>query len=776
MNAAEFIALLGEPAKARPEGTGWKVCCPAHKDQRPSLSVSDGSDGRTLIHCHAGCTPEAVCAAARITLADLMPMRTPVTPRPQIVATYDYHDADGKLLFQVVRISPNGFRQRRPDPEKPGEWMWNTKGIKKVLYRLPEIMRDIQASKPIFVCEGEKDVLAMESNDFTATSNPGGAGKWHDDYSEVLSGADVIIIGDKDNPGRNHAQQVAGNLHGKAKSVRVVEMPDINGQPVKDPADFFAAGGTPSQILDILKATPVWAPQGVPLATDGIMSEPSFAAATAEMRGAIVSILRDGNLTSNQQRTEIAKVVVQALAGRGRLFFHAERKDYDSAMYFDNERKQLLRIRSDAFSAWLSEWVYVNRADAIFKYISSQVETEALAGLHTTGILPESFWAWRPSAIYLSNGDGSIVKIRPGKVEIVDNGADGILFAAGNTLAAWSLGEPKDPFLTCLLFGGASCTAGHGLDLLRLWIVSLPTNPASKPPLCLAGAIGSGKTRLAKGIDEFFGLPIVINKVDDLGLDSFWPSLDAGGLFTLDNCDTHIKWLPDAVAAAATDGCDQRRKLYTDADHVTLRARAWLALTTANPTFATDAGLADRLLLVRMNRRMDETSDARLSDQIRENRNAGLSFIAHTLATALADTEFTPPGLNQRHPDFAAFAVRIGRALGREAEAIAALKQAESDKSAFCLENDPVGVALLAYLRSAQAFNGTASDLVPKLVEMDGELAGRLSPKGLSKRLAALWPHLQKMLAVASKETDRKGFLVFRFKIAEIADIETPFH
>jgi hypothetical protein len=58
---------------------------------------------------------------------------------------------------------------------------------------------------------------------------------------------------------------------------------------------------------------------------------------------------------------------------------------------------------------------------------------------------------------------------------------------------------------------------------------------------------------------------------------------------------------------------------------------------------------------------------------------------------------------------------------------------------------------------------------------MDGELAERLSAKRLAKRLSAIWPHLQSTLATASKETDRKGFLVFRFKSVEIADFEMPF-
>jgi hypothetical protein len=45
--------------------------CPAHQDKDPSLSVADGDDGRVLIKCHAGCTPEDIVARLGLTMADL---------------------------------------------------------------------------------------------------------------------------------------------------------------------------------------------------------------------------------------------------------------------------------------------------------------------------------------------------------------------------------------------------------------------------------------------------------------------------------------------------------------------------------------------------------------------------------------------------------------------------------------------------------------------------------------------------------------------------------
>jgi hypothetical protein len=361
-------------------------------------------------------------------------------------------------------------------------------------------------------------------------------------------------------------------------------------------------------------------------------------------------------------------------------------------------------------------------------------------------------------------------------MELCDNGSEGVLFAAGKTLKPWNVeAVPADPFETCRLFSNARTAATHGKDLLRAWLYSLPTNPPCKPPACLSGDIGSGKTRLARGMAELYGLPFNAQKVEESSEADFWPALDSGGLVCFDNADSRTRWLADALACAATGGSQRRRRLYTNSDLVTLRANAWLIVTTANPTFASDAGLADRLLLVRTHRAEGDSSDAALSDEISANRDAGLVHIAETLAAALKDTQPTPAGLNQRHPDFAAFAVRIGRALSRENETVAALQSAEADKANFCLENDTIAAALLAYLRSVGTFTGTAAELAPHLVEMDGDLRDKLSAKRLSKRLTALWPHVAKALATARRETDRKGFIVFTLKArpAEIADFQT---
>jgi 5S rRNA maturation endonuclease (ribonuclease M5) len=765
MTVLELIALL--PGAER-TGRGWQAKCPAHEDSNPSLSIDEGDDGRILIKCHAGCTAAEICTKLGLKLKDLYPMKK-TEGKSHIEAEYDYTDESGKVIFQTVRFFPKDFRQRQPDAK--GGWRWSLDGVRLVPFHLPMLIQAVKEGRAIYVCEGEKDVLALEKAGFTATCNPMGAGKWRATYTPFFKGADVIIIADKDKPGWSHAEAVARQMIGVAQTVKKVECPNVEGKVVKDAADYFAAGGHAADLDDLARGAPSFSAITEPEKKGQTALQPGptdFESVTTWMRGEIIVILTDNNATAAQQRNEISRLAVEALCKVGRLFFQADLRDFDSALFFNAHTKRLERIRSDAFGAGLSDWLKINRADALFKFAFAAIETAALSGPHTTGILPESFWAARPGALYLSNGDGSAAKITAQCVEIVDNGSDGVLFAAGRTCSPWKLTQPKDIFQTCAIFRNLHTTAGHAPDLLRAWIYSLPTNPPCKPPLCLAGDVGSGKTRLAKAITELYGVPLVAAKVSETGEDDFWPACNAGGIYILDNADTRNKWLADAVANHSTDGCTQSRKLYTNSETVTLRARAWLCITTANPTFAADSGLADRLLLLRMARRDEETSDAALTDEILANRDAGLSHIAATLQKALADAEPTPAGLNARHPDFGAFAVKIGRALGRQAEAITALRTAEADKGIFCLENNSIGAALLAYLGDGGSFTGTASELAPKLEEIDAELkdrlSGHLSPKRLGKRLSALWPHLQKTLALARKDKNRNGVMVFTFK------------
>lgn len=240
--------VLDRLAGVRPSNGGYEARCPAHDDQHASLSVSRGDDGRVLLHCHAGCAPNAICNAINLRLSDLFAPSKNGDGLGRIVATYQYRDAEGQLLFQVVRFEGKQFRQRRPDGK--GGWNWKLGRTKRVLYRLRELI----AANPqewVHIVEGEKDADRLAGVGLVATCNPGGAGKWSklaDD--SALHGRRVAIVADKDAAGRRHAADVAVRLQNRAREIRVLELPGDG----KDGGDWFDAGGTADEFRRLVEA------------------------------------------------------------------------------------------------------------------------------------------------------------------------------------------------------------------------------------------------------------------------------------------------------------------------------------------------------------------------------------------------------------------------------------------------------------------------------------------------------------------------------------------
>jgi hypothetical protein len=208
-----------------------------------AIPMTDGS--QTYAHkMHGECRCGVTHAPAPIAAAG-------PGPKKHIVATYDYLSAEKRLLFQVVRLEPKSFRQRRPDGL--GSWIWDLEGVSPVLYRLPELLA-APKDLPVYVPEGEKDVEALRSRGIVATCNPMGAGKWRASYNEALRGRQVVIIRDKDGPGRKHAEEVAWYLNGIAATLRIIEAPG----PGKDVSDYFEQGGTRKQLEALAASAPAW--------------------------------------------------------------------------------------------------------------------------------------------------------------------------------------------------------------------------------------------------------------------------------------------------------------------------------------------------------------------------------------------------------------------------------------------------------------------------------------------------------------------------------------
>jgi putative DNA primase/helicase len=174
----------------------------------------------------------------------------------KIVAVYDYTDEHGAVLFQNARLDPKTFRQRRPDPSARGGFIWKLGDVRRVLYRLPEVVEAARRGSLILIAEGEKDADNLRRLGFTATTAPFGAGekKWRPEYSESLRGGHVAILQDNDEKGRAHARAIKVALAGIAASACLVApLPGIEDIAKGDVSDWIARGGTSEQLLALIE-------------------------------------------------------------------------------------------------------------------------------------------------------------------------------------------------------------------------------------------------------------------------------------------------------------------------------------------------------------------------------------------------------------------------------------------------------------------------------------------------------------------------------------------
>jgi len=184
--------------------------------------------------------------------------QSPETPPPwkrPFTATYDYLDEQKKFLSQAIRFSDGlkpRFMQRRINGK--GGWIWNLDGVRRVLYRLPEI----QGKETVYIVEGEKDVGFLWERGIPASCNAMGCGKWREEYTEQLKSAGaekVVIIPDNDEPGKKHAIEVAASCFKAGLHTNIVHLPGL--EKGGDISDWLDAGNTKERLLKIVEDSPI---------------------------------------------------------------------------------------------------------------------------------------------------------------------------------------------------------------------------------------------------------------------------------------------------------------------------------------------------------------------------------------------------------------------------------------------------------------------------------------------------------------------------------------
>jgi hypothetical protein len=244
-------------------GKTWNCPGPGHAngDRHASLSVSQGDRG-VVVYCHAGCQTEDIVAklglATRALFDDPPPTTQSIDWNRGPEKIWGYVDEQGVLLFEVGKfrfvggpLTTKTFRPRLPGSGRQG-WHEGIGDVRRVPYRLPELIAAVESGDDVVFCEGEKDADRLHNDNLVGTTWPGGAhGLTPRILHELVAvfrrrAVDVRIVRDRDEVGARCAARLAAALMDVARTVRVLEAKIGN-----DYSDHRDAGFTVEDLVEV---------------------------------------------------------------------------------------------------------------------------------------------------------------------------------------------------------------------------------------------------------------------------------------------------------------------------------------------------------------------------------------------------------------------------------------------------------------------------------------------------------------------------------------------
>ena len=741
---AHLERVLSRLQGVKPTDSGWQALCPAHDDRKASLTVSLGDDGRILLYCHAGCDFEKVRAATGLTLEELRmpsatsgsfrgdsPVAKPSGPR-SLVATYDYRDEQGVLLFQALRYDPKGFSQRRPDGT--GGWINDVQGVRRVLYRLPELLAGIERGETVYLVEGEKDVENLRTHGLCATCNAGGAGKWRPEYSKALRGAKVVLLPDNDEAGRAHVAKAGASLQGVAATIQMLALPNL---PEKgDVSDWLAAGGTAAALVELVGAAPAF--------------EPKQSGSEKPSRGPRRSGGEDDEPSTAQQLV---------LIGRQTERFRSTGDDQAFARFTIAGKtggtlphKETWPIRSRAFREWLARQFY----EQTERVPNSQATEDALRVLEGDCRF---------------EGEGHTLEVRVAldpqdRLTVWLDLADDGWRALRVTSSGWQIvNEPPILFRRYSLANPqAEPTSGGSIETLRdflnirdqdawvqlvVWLVASLLPNIAHPVLVVHGEQGCAKSTLMRLLSALIDPSKTPLRVEPRDVGEWVQTGQHSWLITLDNVSKLPPWLSDAICRAVTGEGFTKRQLYTDGEDVIITFRRVMALTGIE-VVAQRADLLDRSILLALSPILPDKrrSETNVLHDFEEARPAILGALLDILSKVLAILPSVKLERSPRMADFARVGVAVECVLGWPQDtflrAYAANVAAQHEEA---LEASPFALALRTFMQDRQEWTGTATNLLKVLDEFksapDTARAWPKDGRGVSSQLKRLAPNLR---------------------------------
>lgn len=650
-----------------------------------------------------------------------------------IEVNYDYTDENDVLLFQVVRRPGKKFLQRRFEND---EIVWNLNGVRRVPYRLKELIESTERTEQVFICEGEKDVDNIRKLDLTATCNSGGAGKWKKEYCDYLKGRDLVLLPDNDEPGKAHMQQVAEMCSSTANSIRIIDLPGLSEK--QDISDWLEKGHTKEELLELVESTDEWKP--------------------------------DDNFPSNvneiSERENIATQLIHQILDSGVYLFQDQRQE--AYIFIDTEDgKETLQVESTRFRHWLTKtsWDHFGKAVASETIRNTQNQLASIAVFEGPVHELDVRCAIRDGAIYIDLDGKKAVKIDEEGWDIKEPSRP--IFRHYPQMK--SLPEPKrgGDLKRILKYLNIKDKDSESLFMSYLVVGMVPSIPI--PALIIHGVQGSAKTTMLKITKSVLDPSRIL--VRGIVPDQREFSLAAWrnrALF-FDNLNSVPDWFSDALCRMVTGEGYESRKLYSDEDTVFFEYSGLVGLAGIN-LVANKSDLLDRSIIVELN--PIGPDERRLEREFWNEFDRDLPSILGGLCTNLSDTLRISCNVNRkrlpRMADFAHYGAAAAEVMGGTADNfMLAYEKNINRQNEAAIESSPVAQAVISFMEDQNEWVGTSTKLLSEINDvaqnLQIDMKSRQWPKEpgwLSRRLREIEPNLENEGIQIQYSKERTGRMI----------------
>lgn len=402
-----------------------------------------------------------------------------------------------------------------------------------------------------------------------------------------------------------------------------------------------------------------------------------------------------------QKQREVADTIIQYLGEMG-YFIHSNN---DEPYFFFNPDKKLFFLDkgSEEVAQLINTLSGLSSADSEYKFLLTDARHEAATRGEKTTIRRFSWYDNTNNILYVDNNDNQIYRLNGESVDLVGNGADGVLFRNDRSMGSFEylVGEDVDGEIDRLILDrlsvdGRTITRDKQQFLLLIYLSSLffgsllPTRPI----LLFTGSKGGGKTAMLKLMGHFlYGSQFNVTSISKEKEDSFVANICNRHFVVFDNVDGKISWLNDALARVATGQTITLRELYTTNSIAAYYPDTFIALSARTPKFRRD-DVVERLLVL-PTKRVNTNSfinELELLGQIDNNRNALWTEMLNALNEIIAKLPHIRAGHVKKHrmADFADLGFRIAAALGHGDTFLEVLDKQKEIRNAFLLEEDPL--------------------------------------------------------------------------------------